>query len=172
MRLSTDFLVEQLRQQLAESARTAIRSGLDARDVAQGSSEYAEKREDARSTIEFSNLAHAEGRRVAELRSSIDALDSWASSRRPTYDDDQAVGLGAIIEAMAETEHGVTSKTFVLLPSGAGSELTGPGGDGIISVISPASPVGRAMKGKRVGDVAEVVVRGEPVDWEILEVWS
>ncbi|MEL6545593.1 MAG: GreA/GreB family elongation factor, partial [Myxococcota bacterium] len=90
----------------------------------------------------------------------------------PNFGPTSTIALGAIIEAMCEDEDGTFSKTFVLLPAGAGTELTGPGGDGVISVITPASPVGKAMMGKRAGDVAEVVVKGEPLDWEILEVWS
>lgn len=170
MRLSTKFLIDQLRERLVQDAAIAARSGQSARDVAQGSSELAEKREDARSTIEFSNLAHAEARRVQALQQAIATLDDLQPMRG--YDDATPIGLGAIIEALSEDLDGTYSKTFVLLPAGAGTELTGPGGDGIISVVTPASPVGKAMLGKRVGDVAEVVVRGEPIDWEILEVWS
>ena len=62
------------------------------------------------------------------------------------------------------------ARTFVMLPVGAGEELTGPDGDGIITVITPSSPVGRAMKGKRTGDVAEVTIKREPLEWEIIEV--
>ena len=57
-----------------------------------------------------------------------------------------------------------------MLPVGAGEELTGPDGDGIITVLTPGSPVGKAMLGKRAGDVAEVTIKREPLEWEILEV--
>ncbi|MEO1480486.1 MAG: GreA/GreB family elongation factor [Myxococcota bacterium] len=170
MRLSTKFLVKQLRERLVRDAATAARSGQGARDVAQSSSEIAEKREDARSTIEFANLAHAEAKRVRGLQDAIQALD--LTPTQTIFDERSPVGLGAIVEAASEDLAGFYSKTFVLLPAGAGTELTGPDGDGIISVVTPASPVGRAMMGKRVGDIAEATVRGEPTEWEILEVWS
>lgn len=169
MRISTKFLVDQLRERLVRDASTAARSGQGARDVAQSSSEVAEKREDARTTIEFANLAHAEARRVRALQDSIQALDLIPAR---AFDDRSPVALGAIVEAASENLDGFFSKTFVMLPAGAGTELHGPDGDGIISVVTPASPVGRALMGKRVGDVAEAMVRGEPSDWEILEVWS
>jgi hypothetical protein len=90
----------------------------------------------------------------------------------PAFDRRTPIGLGAIIEAMGEDEGGAYARTFVMLPVGAGEELAGPDGDGIITVLTPQSPVGRAMLGKRVGDIAEATVQREPVDWEILEVCS
>jgi transcription elongation GreA/GreB family factor len=57
-----------------------------------------------------------------------------------------------------------------MLPVGAGTELEGPGGDGFISVITPASPVGKAIEGARAGDIAEVVVAGSDREWTVVDV--
>ena len=46
------------------------------------------------------------------------------------------MGLGAVIDAMSEDERGEYSRTFVMLPVGAGEELSGPNGDGIITVLT------------------------------------
>ena len=46
-------------------------------------------------------------------------------------------------------------------------ELTGPGGDGFLSVVTAASPIGRAVLGRRVGDSFEVVVEGNAREWTI-----
>jgi transcription elongation GreA/GreB family factor len=73
------------------------------------------------------------------------------------------ISLGAIVEV----EDGEQGRTFFLAPVGAGVELTGPGGDGYLSVVTPASPVGKAVMGRRVGDTIEVVVKGEPLEWAI-----
>jgi hypothetical protein len=58
-------------------------------------------------------------------------------------------------------------RTFFLAPVGAGVELTGPGGDGFLSVVTPLSPVGKAVLGRRVGETVEVTVQGEPHEWTI-----
>jgi transcription elongation GreA/GreB family factor len=58
-------------------------------------------------------------------------------------------------------------RTFFLAPAGAGIELTVPGGDGYLSVITPQSPFGRAVIGGVVGDVVEVKVGGELREWTI-----
>lgn len=172
MALNTKLLVEQLRQRLTQDAVIAARAGSDARDAAQHSATAAEKRQDGRTMIEFSNLAHAQGRRVEQARAAVQALDTFASQGWPRFAPAAPIGLGAIIDALGEDDEGQYGRTFVMLPVGAGEELTGPCGDGVITVITPNSPVGRALLGKRSGDVAEVNVRGEPIDWEILEVSS
>ena len=61
-------------------------------------------------------------------------------------------------------------RTFIVLPVGAGSELKGPGGDGFVAVVTPASPVGKALMGKRAGDVTDVTIKGEVFEWEVLAV--
>ena len=48
-----------------------------------------------------------------------------------------------------------------------GNAMTGPDGDGFLSVVTPQSPVGKAVIGRRVGDTIEVIVEGEPRDWTI-----
>jgi transcription elongation GreA/GreB family factor len=50
---------------------------------------------------------------------------------------------------------------------GAGVTLTGPGGDGLLSVVTPASPIGKAVLGRRPGDVVDVTVDGEVREWQI-----
>jgi transcription elongation GreA/GreB family factor len=54
-----------------------------------------------------------------------------------------------------------------LAPVGAGIELTMPDGDGFVTVVTPASPLGKAILGRRVGDTVEVVVKGEPREWTV-----
>ena len=76
-----------------------------------------------------------------------------------------SVRIGAIVEVEdADTGEG---RTFFLAPVGAGITLTGPGGDGVLSVVTPASPVGKAVLGRRVGEVIDVTVEGELREWQI-----
>jgi transcription elongation GreA/GreB family factor len=53
---------------------------------------------------------------------------------------------------------------------GAGAELTGPGGDGFLSVVTPGSPVGKALIGKRAGQQAEVMLKKGVCELHVLEV--
>jgi transcription elongation GreA/GreB family factor len=45
--------------------------------------------------------------------------------------------------------------------------LSGPNGDGLVSVVTPASPIGRAVFGRRLGDVVDVTVDGALREWQI-----
>ena len=51
---------------------------------------------------------------------------------------------------------------------GAGEELTGPGGDGFFSVVTPASPIGSAVMGHREGDAVQTRIRGELRQWTVV----
>lgn len=169
MRLSK-FLVDQLRHRLTEDAAIAVRAGDAARDAAQHSVSAMEKKQDARTQIEHGNMAFAQARRAEKALASLEALDTFTSRGIKDYGRKSPIGLGAVIDALSEDDHGEFSRTFVMLPVGAGEELSGPDGDGIITVLTPNSPVGRAMFGKSSGDVAEVTIQREPFEWEILEV--
>lgn len=164
--LSTKKLIEQLRHRLTQDAAIAARAGAQAAEAAKEASPRSERK----AAMAYSNLAHAQGNRVEKTRDALRQLDSMAQRRLPRFSNKTPIGVGAIIEALGEDDNGEYARTFVMLPVGAGEELTGPNGDGIIHVLTPQSPVGRAMFGKRAGDIAEVMVRREPFDWEILEV--
>jgi transcription elongation GreA/GreB family factor len=153
-------LVAQIRARLTDALRVAERAHEDAADEARHGATPAEKRDDARVALEWSNLARGQARRVAQLRAELEALDGFGPRPLPRG---AAVALGALVEVEQE-EGGVT---FFLAPAGAGTELTGPGGDGFLTVVTPASPLGRAVLGRRVGDVVEARIAGERREWTI-----
>ena len=154
------MLVEQLTERLRESAAVARKAGQAAADEAREGATPAEKREDARVALEQGNLARAQAGRAAKMAAELSALEIF---RPPSLAPRAPVALGAVVEVEGEDQ----GKTFFLAPVGAGIELVGPGGDGFLSVVTPQSPVGKAVLGRRVGDTVEVVVQGEPREWTI-----
>lgn len=154
------FLVEQLSERLRESVAVARKAGQAAAEEARDGATAAEKREDARVALENAGLARGQRERASRTLAELSTLETF---RPGPLAADAQIGLGAIVEV----EDAVCGKTFFLAPVGAGVELTGPGGDGFLSVVTPKSPVGRAVLGKRVGDTVEVEVQGEPRDWTI-----
>jgi transcription elongation GreA/GreB family factor len=144
------FLLEQLGDRMREAVRDSHRANTEAR-------------EDARSgAARAVNLARGHGLRETAAREALDALDGF---RPRTLGRGEPICLGAIVEVEDEEES--CGRTLFLAPVGAGEELSGPGGDGIFQVVTPTSPFGRAVMGKRVGDTVEVMVRGEPTEWTI-----
>ncbi|MEB2345723.1 MAG: transcription elongation factor GreAB [Deltaproteobacteria bacterium] len=153
-------LVAQLRARLAEALAVSERAHEAAAEEARHGATAAEKRDDARVALEWSHLARGQARRVAQLRADLAALDGFAPGSL-------APGSAAALGAVVEVEHEEGGLTFFLAPAGAGEELSGPGGDGFLTVATPASPLGRAVLGRRVGDVVEARIGGERREWTI-----
>ena len=155
-------LVAQLVTQLSTSARMALSSRDAAAAEARDGATPDEKREDARAAHQLQSLGRAQQKRAQQALSDADALATFKPAPlAPTA----KVAVGAVVEIEdADTGEG---RTFFLAPVGAGSTLTGPGGDGHLSVATPASPIGKAVIGRRTGDVVDVMVEGELREWTI-----
>ena len=158
--MDKQFLVEQLAERLRASAHVARKAGDAAAEEARAGATPAEKREDGRVAMEYAGLARGQKDRAARTAAEVSLLETFRPRPLPAR---APIALGAVVEV----EDGSQGRTFFLAPVGAGVELTGPGGDGYLSVVTPASPVGKAVMGRRVGDTIEVVVKGEPLEWAI-----
>lgn len=143
------FLVEQLLAQVRGLSDTAARAAADAAHDAQSGAQRAV------------NLAAGHVRRA---ESSLEALRAIEAFQPPAFARTQPVGLGALVEIESDEGEG---RTLFLAPAGGGAELTGPDGDGVFQVATPASPVGRAVMGKRVGAVVEVPRGRDTLEWTI-----
>jgi len=153
-------LIAQLVARVRETLRVAEIARDAAEEEARDGATPAEKREDARTALEFQSLAKGQSQRVVRARAELSTLDAFSPPERREADP---VALGAIVEV----EHDQGGLTLFLAPVGAGEELTGPGGDGFLSVVTPASPIGRAVLGKRTGDTFETRIGGEIREWTI-----
>jgi transcription elongation GreA/GreB family factor len=154
------FMVEQLAARIRESAQVAMRERAAAAIEARDGASPDEKRVDGRVALEYANLARAQGRRADSALDDLALLDGFVPPPLPPR---APVAIGAIVEV----EDGDEGRTIFLAPAGAGIELTMPDGDGFLTVVTPASPLGRAMIGRRVGDTVEVTVKGEPKEWTL-----
>ena len=160
--MDKQLLIEQLSDKLRESAHVARKAGQGAAEEARDGATAAEKRENARVAQEFAGLARGQAARAGRAMADLSTLATFRPGAVPKG---AAIAIGAIVEVEDEGE-GI-GRTFFLAPVGAGVELTGPGGDGFLSVVTPHSPIGRAVLGRRVGDTIEVIVEGEPREWTI-----
>ncbi len=112
--------------------------------------------------IEYGGLARGQRVRAAQARLVLAAVESFHPRPIPRGGK---IDVGAVVEI--EDEDNGQGRTFFLAPAGAGIELTGPGGDGFLSVVTPSSPMGKAALGCEVGDSIDVTVAGETRSWEI-----
>ena len=158
--MDKDDLLAQLTAHLQATAREA-RLAMEAAAVeARDGATPAEKREDARVALEQGGLARGHRARMQRALSDLALLESFSPQRLTKR---APITAGAIVEVEADD----VGRTFFIAPAGAGTELTGPGGDGFLSVVTPTSPVGRAVMGCKQGDVVEIVAAGQKREWTI-----
>jgi transcription elongation GreA/GreB family factor len=112
----------------------------------------AENSKDTRG-LEQSYIARGQAQRVAELEAAV--ADVTAMVLRVA----DRVALGALIE-IAEAD---AQLAYFVAPSGGGNVLAGG-----VQVITPVSPLGRALLGRRVGDVVELQLAGKTRELEIV----
>lgn len=170
MGLDKRLLIEQLAAHLRQSDEVARRAGAEAREAARSLQTESEKKEDGRAAIEFGSLATGQTARSRKVQEELQQLAAFFNRGIPAFGRTSAVALGAIVDVAVEGARGEEERTFIVLPVGAGTELTGPGGDGFLSVITPASPVGRALMGKRAGDYVDVTINRETREWKLVGV--
>lgn len=146
-----------LRARLGEELAALERVAAMSRDEATSEQTRAEGKYDTRAT-EASYLAHGLSLRIAELRQ----ISAWFA-----LGDAEAARTSASVGALVSLEGSATELLF-LAPVGGG-RVSAAGYT--VTVISPASPLGRALAGLEAGDAVEVdTPRGTQVR-EILGVW-
>ena len=94
--------------------------------------------------LEASYIAQGQANRAQEIR---EALESYRTLTLTTFDDDTPIRLTALVTL--EDGEG-NERRFFLGPQGGGLKITD--GNGEIVVITPGSPLGRNLLGRRTGD--------------------
>ena len=122
-------------------------SAAAARDAATHIENKPENQYDTRG-LEASYLAGAQDARAVELQSALDLIRATLPQE---FRVDQAVGLTAVVELTNELS---TVRYFILQIAG-GYTLESP--DGPVLTITPQTPLGRALIGKKTGD--EILVQ-------------
>ncbi len=80
----------------------------------------------------------------------------------------RAFGKGepAAVGALVITEQDGVAVVLLVAPFGGGTRLAG----GAVQVVTPQSPLGRALLGKRAGDDCEVVLAGRTREVSVSDV--
>ena len=148
---------ETIRAEIAAAASAA-------RDAAVAATHEEARPENDKDTrgLEASYLARGQAARVSELELADNALEFLVL--RDLREGD-AVALGALVELEAEVGARVA---YFVAPAGGGTRVRVSGAE--VQVVSPQSPVGRALVGRAAGDVVELPGRGGPREHEIVSV--
>ncbi|MCL9773158.1 transcription elongation factor [Vibrio methylphosphonaticus] len=107
--------------------------------------------------LEAAYLAHGQAMRLEAIKKDIASLRHLVIR---TFEHDSPVGLSAMVDL--EDEQEVLSR-FFLLPCGGGVSIDTEG----LRVVTPESPLGRALVGKRLDDEIALQV-GERVTHHVI----
>ncbi len=151
MRLPDKLAVRRaLEAALEHSLETMAKAARTTREGATHEDSRAEGDKDMRST-EQSYLARGQAMRVEDLAEQLQRLQATTFA---TFDADSAIALGALVLVELEDEE----RAFLVLPYGGGIVLRVDGVE--LTVVTPSSPVGQALLGKKVGEDFELRQRG------------
>jgi transcription elongation GreA/GreB family factor len=149
-----DAIVAQLQRELDLQARAAH----DSRDEATSAESKSEGKYDMRSQ-EAAYLAEGQARLAAEIAESI-AL--FRALELPDFSAGRPAALGALVTLETKGRRTV----YFLGPRNGGLEVTH---DGLTClVVTPSSPLGRQLLGRKVGDSVQLPGRGAPVSHRVV----
>jgi transcription elongation GreA/GreB family factor len=103
--------------------------------------------------LEQSYLARGQALRIQELTAGLAEVRAMPLR---SFGADAPAAMGALVVVV--TEEGAEPSVLFLIPHGGGSRIA----LGEVQTITPRSPLGRAVLGKRTGDECEVVLGGKP----------
>jgi transcription elongation GreA/GreB family factor len=160
MAINKRALLKKIIAQLTAELESYFRAAQAAHAEATHEQNKAENKYDTRG-LEASYLARGQSRQLAETEVAIQAFEKLNARN---FEVDEPVDLGALVELEQKSERIL----FFLGPKAGGTEVTLAGRE--ILVITPQSPLGRQLEGKRQGDRVEVSLAGIRNDYHILSV--
>jgi len=141
-------LKDELLRILTADLDTRERAHRAAREAATHEEARPENDKDTRA-LEQSYLARGEAARIEELGAGLAEVGAVTTR---TFGQGEPAALGALVVA----EEDGAEVVLWLAPYGGGSRLAGDR----VQVVTPRSPLGRALVGKRAGDECEVALAG------------
>jgi hypothetical protein len=156
------ILMDTLLEMLESNRQMLASSALEARAAATGDEVKPENKYDTRG-LEASYLAGAQAKRSHDLEVAIQHLKRF---KLRAFTEETPIDLTAVIEVQSSASE---IKNFFLLPYAGGTKVDHQ--NKIYNVITPESPLGRMLIGKKVGDSFDMKIKGVISENEILSVY-
>lgn len=153
--MKKEALKKELLAQLQRTLDTLLAAHADTREAATHAEAKPENDKDTRA-LEQSYLARGQAMRIEALKAGIAATGVMSIAKTAV------ARAGALLTL--EDEDGEPVHYFVA-PEGGGTKLKGG-----VHVVTPASPLGEALIGKKAGDDVELKLAGMSRQWSVVEV--
>ncbi len=160
MKIDKKELLQKIITQLEAELVLIAEAAKNTYDIATHEENKPENEYDTRG-LEASYLAGAQAERVSEMKNTIVLLKAL---KIKDFSDSDAIAFSAIVEAESD---GKTQWMFVL-PSGGGIKIKFA--EQLIQTVTPNSPLGEALIGLFVGDVAAIDAGQKQKEFEILSI--
>lgn len=154
-------LVDKLLRKLEDERALLAQAALQTYEAATHEESEPEDQYDTRG-LEASYLAGAQAKRVVEVEQTMHAIRAL---NLRDFKADDAIAAAALVEL----DHDGKPSICLLLPLGGGMTVEHEGRH--IQVITPKSPLGEALVGRTVGDVAVIDVGNQTIEYEIVRVF-
>ena len=153
-------LIRKIIARFTEELQVYFRAANASRAEATHEQNKAEDKYDTRG-LEASNLARGQSRQAAEIESAIVEFEKLAAQK---FNDDGIIDIGALVEL----EHGGENSFYFLGPRAGGTEVVREKKE--ILVITPQSPLGEQLMGRKQGDQPQLNFGGAKQVAKILKV--
>jgi transcription elongation GreA/GreB family factor len=153
-------LMQAIIAQLVGELETFAKAARAAHAEATHEQSKAESKYDTRG-LEAAYLARGQSRQAAELEQAIAKLRTLPLRE---FGADEETDIGAVIELHAKKE----KSFYFLLPSAGGTEVAHNGDE--ILVITPESPLGQQLVGKKKGDRFQLEIAGTRSEYRVAAV--
>lgn len=153
-------IVERLRQMLEERAGQALRAADEAREGIMIGSERTRNRGERGAILEETYLISAQMRQAAEYRNTARVLDGLVLIPASRVATGSAVSL--------QDRQSGENTVCLIVPGAMG--LTMEEGSGPVRLVSPESPLGQALMGRRRGNRIELNTAGKTSSLLILAI--
>lgn len=120
----------------------------------------AESKYDTRG-LEASYLAHGQSRQALETKAAIAAFEQLESR---TFGENAPIDVGALVELEHKSEHIL----YFIGPKAGGTEVVHDNRE--ILVITPQSPLGAQLQGKKQGDRLQLTLAGARDSYRVVSV--
>jgi transcription elongation GreA/GreB family factor len=153
-------LIKKIISQLAKDLEIYIKAANAARSEATHEQSKAESKYDTRG-LEASYLARGQSKQAAEL---VQAIEAFEALPPRTFSPEEGIDVGALVELEAGG-----AKTFYFMgPRAGGTEVQHENQE--VLVITPQSPLGEQLAGKKQGDTLQIEIAGARSTYHVLSV--
>ncbi len=143
-------IIKKITEKLVSELEIYFRAAHASRTEATHEQSKAESKYDTRG-LEASYLARGQSKQAAELEAAIAEFEKLGAKK---FADGDAIALGALVEL----EHGGENSIYFVGPRAGGTEILHEKKE--ILVITPQSPLGEQLIGKKSGDQPQLTFGG------------